>query len=322
MKAYATQSIRNVGIAGHGDTGKTQLVSSLLFTSGMTTRLGKVAEGNTVTDWDDEEIARKITIHTSLAYAEWAPSGQAEKTKINFLDTPGYSTFLNDTRASLVAADAVLIVVDALAGAQVVTEKVWDYAIEYDIPRAFCVNWMDRELANYDRAMESLARVFGRNVVPLQLPIGAERGFRGVVDLITMKAHLYTPDGDGKPKIEEIPAVLAEPAKIAHETLVEMVAEGDDALMEEFFEKGTLPLEDLMKGLRDAFQAKRIYPVVLTSALHNIGSATLLDFLVEVFPEPAKRGVAVGHSDVGSKGKEIHRKTSDAEPLSVFVYKT
>ena len=133
MKAYATQSIRNVGIAGHGDTGKTQLVSSLLFTAGMTTRLGKVAEGNTVTDWDEEEIARKISIQTGLAYAEWAPSGQpqqapAEKIKINFLDTPGYSTFLNDTRASLVAADAALIVVDAVAGVQVVTEKVWDYA--------------------------------------------------------------------------------------------------------------------------------------------------------------------------------------------------
>src|ERR1700722_20903511 len=176
MKSYPTQAIRNVGIAGHGHTGKTQLVSSCLFTAGMTPRLGKTTDGNTVTDWDEEEIARKITIHTGLAYAEWAPSGQAEKTKINFLDTPGYSTFLNDTRASLVAADAVLIVVDAAAGAQVVTEKVWDYAIEYDVPRAFCVNWMDRELANYDRAMESLARVFGRNVVPVQLPIGSGGG--------------------------------------------------------------------------------------------------------------------------------------------------
>ena len=328
MKAYATQSIRNVGIAGHGDTGKTQLVSSLLFTAGMTTRLGKVAEGNTVTDWDEEEIARKITIHSSLAYAEWAPSGQssatgqAEKIKVNFLDTPGYSTFLNDTRASLVAADAVLIVVDAVAGVQVVTEKVWDYAIEYDVPRAFAINWMDRELASYDRAMESVTRVFGRNVVPLQLPIGSERGFRGVIDLITMKAHVYTPDGDGKPKIEEIPEVLAEPAKVAHEALVEMVAEGDDALMEEFFEKGTLPIEDLMKGLRDAFQAKRIYPVVLTSALHNIGSATLLDLLADVFPDPSRRGTAIGHSETASKGNEVQRKIGDAEPLSLFVFKT
>jgi elongation factor G len=322
MKAYATQSIRNVGIAGHGDTGKTQMVSSLLFTAGMTTRLGKVGEGNTVTDWDEEEIARKITIQTGQAYAEWTPSGGTDTVKINFLDTPGHSTFLNDTRASLVAADAALIVVDALAGVQVGTEKVWDYATEYDLPRAFAVNWMDRELATYDLAMESLAHVFGRNVVPLQLPIGAEKNFRGVVDLITMKAHVYTPSGDGKPAIEEIPADLADAAKVAHESLVEMVAEGDDALMEEFFEKGTLPMEDLMKGLRDAFQAKRIYPVVLTCALHNIGSATLLDLLANVFPDPARRGVAIGYSETGAKGKELHRKTSDAEPVSIFVYKT
>src|ERR1700676_4311986 len=245
MKAYATQSIRNVGIAGHGDTGKTQLVSSLLFTAGMTTRLGKVAEGNTVTDWDEEEIARKITIHTGQAYAEWAPGGKGEKIKINFLDTPGYSTFLNDTRATLVAADAALLVVDAMAGVQVVTEKVGDYAVEYDLPRAFAINWMDRELASYDRAMESITSAFGRKVVPVQLPLGSEKNFRGVVHLITMKAHEYTPGGDGKPKITEIPADMADDAKIAHEALVEMVAEGDDALMEEFFEKGTLPLEDL-----------------------------------------------------------------------------
>jgi elongation factor G len=328
MKAYETKSIRNVGIAGHGDTGKTQLVSSLLFTAGMTTRLGKVTEGNTVTDWDEEEIARKISIHTGLAHAEWTPSGQtgkgapAEKVKINFLDTPGYSTFLNDTRASLVAADALLIVVDAAAGVQVVTEKVWDYAVEYDLPRAFCINWMDRELANYDRAMESLTRVFGRNVVALQLPIGSERGFRGVIDLITMKAHFFTPDGDGKPKIEDIPEVLAETAKAAHEALVEKVAEGEDELMAEFFEKGTLPIEDLMKGLREEFQAKTLYPVVLTSALHNIGSATLLDLLAEVFPDPSQRGVALGHSETACKGDEIQRKIADAEPLSIFVFKT
>src|SRR6202140_1731903 len=214
MKSYTTDGIRNVGIVGHGDTGKTQLVSSLLFTAGMTPRLGKVTDGSTVTDWDEEEIARKISINTGMAYAEWQVPGLPEKAKINFLDTPGYSTFINEAKSSLIAADASLIVVDAAAGVQVVTEKVWDYAIEYDQARAFVLNWMDRELASFDRAMESVTRVFGRNVVPLQLPIGSERGFRGVVDLITMKAHFYTPDGDGKPKIEEIPAVLAEPAKI------------------------------------------------------------------------------------------------------------
>src|SRR2546422_7476322 len=159
MKAYSTPFIRNVGIVGHGDTGKTQLVSSLLFTAGMTNRLGKVAEGNTVTDWDEEEIARKITINTGLAFAEWAPPGQNEKTKINFLDTPGYSTFVNETKASLIAADSALILVDAVAGVQVVTEKVWDYCTEYDIPRAFVINWMDREMASFERALGSVEQV-------------------------------------------------------------------------------------------------------------------------------------------------------------------
>src|SRR5579872_4708044 len=251
MKPYNTEWIRNVGIAGHGDTGKTQLVSSLLFTAGMTQRLGKVSDGSTTTDWDEEEIARKISINTGLAYAEWQAPGQTEKTKINLLDTPGYSTFINETKSSLIAADATLIVVDAAAGVQVVTEKVWDYATEYDQPRAFLLNWMDRELASFERALGSLQQVFGRGAVPVQLPIGSEKSFRGVIDLVTMKALVYTPDGDGKAKVEEIPADMAEEAKAAHEALVELVAEGDDALMQEFFEQGTLPAEDLKKGLHE-----------------------------------------------------------------------
>src|ERR1700685_3393401 len=203
MKAYATPFLRNVGIVGHGDTGKTQLVSSLLFTAGMTPRLGKVAEGSTTTDWDEEEIARKISINTGLAYAEWQAAGQPDKKKVNLLDTPGYSTFINETKSSLIAADASLIVVDAAAGVQVVTERGWDYATEYDQPRAFVLNWMDRDLASFERALGSLENVFGRGVVPVQLPIGAERGFRGVVDLVSMKALSYAPDGDGKAKVEE-----------------------------------------------------------------------------------------------------------------------
>src|SRR5215470_12515119 len=171
MKSYSTDWIRNVGIVGHGDTGKTQLVSSLLFTAGMTPRLGRVTEGNTVTDWDEEEIARKISIQTGIAYAEWQAPGATEKAKINLLDSPGYSTFINETKASLIAADASLILVDAAAGVQVVTEKVWDYATEYDQPRAFVLNWMDRELASFDRAIESLQNAFGRGAISLQLPI-------------------------------------------------------------------------------------------------------------------------------------------------------
>src|SRR5499425_3028871 len=239
MKSYLTKDIRNVGIVGHGGTGKTQLVSSLLYTAGMTPRWGKVADGSATTDWDEEEVARKISIQTGLAYAEWpatptGPSGSSDKVKINFLDLPGSSTFINESKASLIAADAALIAVDAHVGAQVTTEKVWDYCTEYDIPRAFVLTWMDRELSSFERSMESLTQIFGRNVVALQLPIGAEKGFRGVIDLVSMKAHIYKPDTDGKPSIEEIPAELAEEAKKAHEKLVEMVAEGDDELMEEF----------------------------------------------------------------------------------------
>ena len=201
MKSYNTEWIRNVGIVGHGDTGKTQLVSSFLFAAGMTPRLGKVAEGSATTDWDEEEIARKISINTGLAFAEWQAPGQLEKVKINLLDTPGYSTFINETKSSLIAADASLIVLDAAAGVQVCTERVWDYATEYDQPRAFVLNWMDRDLASFERALDSVQHVFGRGAVPIQLPIGHEKGFRGVVDLISMKALTYTPDGDGKAKI-------------------------------------------------------------------------------------------------------------------------
>jgi elongation factor G len=322
MKSYNTEWIRNVGIVGHGDTGKTQLVSSLLYAAGMTPRLGKVAEGSTTTDWDEEEIARKISINTGLAYAEWAVPNQPEKVKINFFDTPGYSTFINETKSSLVAADASLIVVDAAAGVQVVTERVWDYATEYDQPRAFVMNWMDRELASFERSLDSIQRVFGRGTVPVQLPIGQEKGFKGVVDLISMKALIYTPDGDGKAKVEEIPAELAEEAKAAHETLVEMVAEGDDALMQEFFDEGTLPVDDLKKGLREAVLAKRIFPILLSSALHNIGSDAILNFLAEIFPSPGVRGKASGHKTPDHKGDTIERKISDAEPVTLFIFKT
>jgi elongation factor G len=321
MEAYPTEALRNLGIVGHGDTGKTQLVSSLLFTAGMTTRLGKVIEGNTTTDWDDEEIERKITIKTGVAFAEWKPAGASDAVKINFLDTPGYSTFVNETKSTLLAADSALILVDAVAGVQVVTEKVWDFCTEYELPRAFVINWMDRELASFARALESVQQIFGRGVIPVQLPIGEEKNFRGVVDLIEMKAHVYTPDGDGRAKIEDIPADLAEAAKTAHEALVEMVAEGDDKLMEEFFEKGTLPVEDLRKGLRTAIAARRLFPVLATSALHNIGSSSLLDFAAGLLPSPAGR-VVTGYTEPERKGQPVERKISAAEPLAIFVFKT
>jgi elongation factor G len=322
MKTYVTKDIRNVGIVGHGGTGKTQLVSSLLYTAGMTPRWGKVAEGNTATDWDEEEIARKISIQTGLAHAEWPCTlcGGANA-KINFLDLPGYSTFITETKASLIAADAALIAVDAHVGAQVTTEKVWDYCTEYDIPRAFVLTWMDRELSSFERSMESLQSVFGRNVVALQLPIGSERSFRGVIDLVAMKAHIYKPDGDGKPSVEEIPTDLADQAKQAHEKLVEMVAEGDDELMEEFFREGTIPIEDLIPGVRKAIVAEKIFPVLMVSALRNVGTANLLTFIADAFPHPNEHS-QVGFKEPGGKGDQVDRKYDVSQPLSLFVFKT
>ena len=322
MKTYLTKDIRNVGIVGHGGTGKTQLVSSLLYTAGMTQRWGKVAEGSTTTDWDEEEIGRKISIQTGLAYAEWPCTLCAGNTvKINFIDLPGYSTFVTEAKASLIAADAALIAVDAHVGAQVTTEKVWDYCTEYDIPRAFVLTQMDRELASFERSMESLQEVFGRNVVALQLPIGTERGFRGVIDLVSMKAHMYKPDGDGKPSIEEIPAALADDAKEAHEKLVEMIAEGDDALMEEFFREGTIPIADLIPGVRKAIVAEKIFPVLMAASLHNVGTASLLTFIADVLPHPDEHS-QVGFQQPHGHGDRIERKYDDGQPLSLFVFKT
>ncbi|HWB84169.1 MAG TPA: elongation factor G [Bryobacteraceae bacterium] len=311
MKVYESRDIRNVGVVGHGDSGKTTLTAGLLFTAGAVNRLLRVDEGNTITDFDEEEIQRKITISTAVAVAEW------KKTKINILDTPGYNIFINDARAVLAAADAALVVVDGVAGVEVQTEKVWQFADDYALPRAIVINKLDRERAGFDRALANVQQTFGRAAVPVQIPIGAERDFKGVVDLIRMKAYTYTTDGDGKGKEGDIPANLADAAQKAHEALVEMVAEGNDALMEEFFEKGTLPVEHITEGMRQGVVERRIFPVLCASAQHNVGSDLILDLLVDL-PGPADRDAVPAQID----GKETSRKFTESDPCSLFVFKT
>jgi elongation factor G len=314
VKIYDGENIRNVALVGHGDTGKTQLVSALLFTAGMVNRLGKVDEGTSVTDYDEEEIQRKFSISASLAYAEWG------KTKINFVDTPGYNIFMHETEAALVAADAALVLIHAVAGIEVQTEKVWGFAEKYRLPRALVINQLDRDRASFERSLEALRGAFGRAVIPVQLPIGEERSFRGLVDLVRMKAFLFDPDGSGKGKETEIPADLQDAATKAHEALVEMVAEGNDKLMEEFFDKGTIPVEDLVPGLKQAVGEKRIYPVLVSAGVLNIGSETLLNFLVDYFPSPLERGEVKGLDQVD--GQIVKRKISDTQPVSIYVFKT
>ena len=313
MKVYDAQSLRNVSLVGHSGAGKTQLLSALLFDAGAVNRLGRVDEGTTVTDYDEEEIARKHTLSASLAYVEW------NRTKINFIDTPGMANFLSDARAALRVSEAALVVVDAVSGVQVSTEKVWSLAAEMETPRVVVLNRLDRERASLSRALDSLRGVFGRTVIPIQIPIGEEKDFRGVVDLVATKSWTFATDGSGKASEAPIPAELQSAAQAARDALIEMVAEADDALMEKFFESGTLSQEELVEGLKRAVAAGRIFPLVCTSATANIGMQPLLDAILNYVPSPAERpfvATARGSED------SVAVKASDSAPAAVFVWKT
>jgi len=314
VRIYDGQDIRNVALVGHGDTGKTQLVSAMLYAAGMVNRLGKVDDGTSVTDYDEEEIQRKFSITAGLAYAEWG------KTKINFIDTPGYNIFMHETEGALLAADAALLLIHAVAGIEVQTEKSWGLCEKYSLPRALVINQMDRDRASFERTLEALHKAFGRNAVPVQYAIGEEKNFRGVIDLVRVKAYLYDSNGSGKGKEAEIPAELKDAASKAHEALVEMVAEGNDKLMEEFFEKGTLPEQDLVTGLRTAICERRIYPVMVAAALPNVGSENLLNSIVDYLPSPLERREVEGLDHEG--GQPVKRKIADDQPVSAFVFKT
>jgi elongation factor G len=313
MKVYDAQSLRNVALVGHSGAGKTQLLSALLYDAGAVNRLGRVDDGTTVTDYDEEEIARKHTLTSSLAYAEW------NKTKINFIDTPGMANFLTDARAALRVADAALVVVDAVSGVEVSTEKVWAAAEEFGVPRIVVLNRVDRERASLDRSLESLRSVFGRTVIPIQLPIGEEKSFRGVIDLVTMKAWTFPVDGSGKATEEAIPADLQAAAQTAREALIEMVAEADDSLMEKFFDAGTLSQEELVSGLKRGVAAGRIFPVVCTSATVNIGAQPLLEAILNYVPSPAERPMTATD---GKADAEVSVAASDGDPIAAFVWKT
>ncbi len=315
MKNYEGANIRNVAVVGHSHSGKTSLVSAMLYTAGSTQRLGRVDEGNTVTDYDEEEIARQMTISAAMSFVEWG------KTKINLIDTPGFNMFTHEAEMVLPAVEAALVVVDAVSGVQVVTQKIWDFAEKYSRPRILVCTRMDRERADFQRCMESLTTTFGRTVIPVQLPIGSEKSFSGVIDLVRMKAYTYEVAGNGKAKAGEIPANLAAEAAEAHERLVELVAEGDDALMEEFFSSGTLPEEKLAAGIHDAVRNHKVFPVLFAAGLGNVGTDALLDFMVDYAPTPVERGTVQAATASGN-GEPVQGKIADGEPVSLYVFKT
>jgi len=318
VKVYEGANLRNLALIGHGRAGKTTLVSAMLQTAGATQRFGHVDDGTATTDYDEEEIARKMSIATGLAFVEWGKD--SGKVKINLLDTPGFNMFVHEAKMTLPVVDAALVVVDGVAGVEVVTERVWGYCEEINLPRMIVVSRMDRERADATRTLDSLTKAFGRAVTPLQLPIGSEKNLSGIVDLVRMKAYSYEMGGSGKGKEGPIPANLADAAKEAHEKLVELVAEGKDELMEEFFEKGTIPEEHLVPALHEAIREDKIFPVLFTSGLGNIGVDELMDFIVDYTPAASEHHAIAGQP--GGNGAPAERKGTDAEPASVYVFKT
>jgi elongation factor G len=273
-----------------------------------------VDEGTTITDFDPEEIERKVTISTGIASMEW------NKTKINFLDTPGKGVFIQDARNSMHVSDGVIIVVDAVAGVEVQTEKVFRFSEEFNLPVFFLINKLDRENANFERAVSSVQQVFGRSAIPVQLPLGNEKGLLGVIDLVQMKAYRYEAGVQGKYTQIEVPAEFRDSAQRSHEAIVEMVAEGNDTLLEEFFDKGTIPIEDLVPGLRQAVTERRIFPIWACSAYLNIGSQNLVEGIVNYLPSFIERSAAVNLNQQASAPSE--QATSEEGPASAYVFKT
>ena len=311
MKAYATEFIRNLAVIGHGDVGKTQLISSLLYVAGATPRWGKVEEGTTVTDYEEDSIARRITLNTSLAHLEH------RDTKINFIDTPGYAAFVAHARPAIRTADCGIVVVDGVKGVEVQTEKVWAYANDFMLPRMMVVSKLDKEHSDIGIALDSAHNIFKRAIVPFTLPIGKEHNFKGVVDVVHLKAYQF--DENGKAKEIDIPAEGRDVVDKTRERLVELVAESDDALMEKYFDQGTLDDSDVLPNIGKAIANSKLCPVFAVSTTTLVGLSTLLDHIVEFAPNPAAHEAEHGKND---NGEPESRKYSSSEPFSAYCFRT
>lgn len=309
MKTLSAPGLRNVAVVGHNTVGKTTLVAAMLYAAGATTRPGRIEEGTCPTDFDGEEMERQISINLAVAHAVQGD------VRVNFLDAPGYGIFSPEAYAAVAAADSALIVLDAVSGVEVQTDRVWKFAAEFGRPVIFVVNRMDRERASFERVMEALHKKYGRGVVPLQIPIGEEKGFRGTVDLVRMEAHLHE---NGQRVDGPIPGELDARAREEHEKLVEMVAEGDDGLMEKFFAQGTLEEADMLPGLKQEIAARKIFPVYCTASSQGIGARRILDACVALLPSP--EGTKV--EGIGKDGKPVEVVCDEKTHAVAQVFKT
>lgn len=310
MKDYTIDKIRNIGVAGHGGTGKTSLVEAMLFASKVTKRLGNIDDGNTVSDYAADEIERKISINSTLAHTDW------KGCKINIIDTPGYTDFYGDVVGGLSIADVAFIVVNGVTGIEVGTDMVWRKASAYDIPRAFFVNRMDKEHADFGKCVEAIQENFSNHAIPLTMSWGDGLAFKGVIDLIKMKAFTY--EKDGSAKSQEIPTDLKDTAEKWREKLVEAAAESDEELMNKFFDQGTLSEKEIITGLAKGIADRSVYPIFCGSATTLAGVSTLLDYISTLIPAPDYKGEIKGSHD----DTEVTRKISPGDETSAFVFKT
>ena len=308
MKVFNSEQIRNIGVGGHSGSGKTSLVETMLFAMGETTRIGATEQGNTISDYNEDEIERQVSINTSILHGEW------KQTKLNMIDTPGFSDFYGDVVSGMRAADFMMIVVSAADGVQVGTERVRQMADRYQLPRFYVINKLDRENVDFDSVYKELRDRFGKKLAIAQFPAESGPNFTTVIDVIKQKAYKYAHDKSGKVTEEAVPGNLqAQVDKIRNE-LIETVAESDDALLETYFEAGELTEAQLLEGFKNAINRQMIVPVVGTSATANVGVNSLMDFVVDYMPDPTRRP-AIEHDGAT-------RAPSDSEPLSALVFKT
>ena len=308
MKEYKTEAIRNIVLASHSSAGKTMLVEALANFTGVTTRMGQIEDGTTISDNDDEEIRRGISLFTSMVPIEYKDK------KLNFFDTPGYTDFIGEVISAMSVADGALILVDSVAGLEVGTEMALQYSEQFKLPRIILINKMERENANFQKAFQSVQDHTETRLIPLQLPWGEKSEFKGVIDLLAMKAY----EGDGKTAVE-IPEEFKAQAEEAHLALVEAAAEGEDELLEKYFENGDLSDQEIIRGLRSTTWAGNFIPVLVGAGAHKMGLAPLLDVLSSLMPSPADVEAAVAKTP---KGEEVTLEAKDDGPLAAYVWKT
>ena len=312
--ANDTTKLRNLGIVAHNSAGKTSLVEAILFNTGMTDKLGKVDNGTSAMDFEEEEIKRKATLSASLNHCTW------NDYSLNIVDTPGVSNFLHDTRRCLRVLGGAVVIVSAISGVKSQTVQIWKWCDTFEVPRIAFVNKMDKERADFLKAVDDMEKSLGARAVVLTMPIGAEEDFKGIIDLVRMKAKIYQFDEKGTYKEIDIPEEYQEEAERLREQLLEAVAEADDDLMEKYLEGEVLSEEEILSGLREGTLTGVFTPVLCGSATANIGVRQLLDYITACLPSPIDKGTQVGVKPYTDE--PVERQPSEDEPFSAMVFKT